>query len=239
MKRYPIWSPIAVTMCSFLLLVGCGGSSDDGGNSGAYTLAGNWEVSGTRYGTDESTGVISLTAKQLSIQTGGGGVTATLQSDGTFAAEVNYPWGSDPLIASRTGTGAFNFGAIPLDLSGSWQITDSPAAEGYGCAATLHDGSFHATCLNSLRFQWMPDFSRGSIGCQRTSLLASRFGDFGGKWNCAMSTGGICDFKFEGSTISSNCTNAQRMNGTMTVTFNGDLASGQTSSGLEFSAKRN
>lgn len=238
MNRYLTRTPIAFA-AAFSLMVGCGGSTDDGGNSGAATLEGTWELSGTRYGTNKTTGLISLTAKHLSIQTDGGGVIATLQADGTFAVDVNHSYGSEPLRASRTGTGAFNLGPVPLDLSGSWQITDSPAAEGNGCTASLQDGSFEATCLDSQRFRWMPDFSNGSMTCQRTSALASQFGDFGGEWSCALSRGGICEFRFEGPTITSSCTNARRMNGTMTVTFNGDLASGLTSTGFEFSAKRN
>lgn len=238
MNRYLTRTSIGVAVV-FPLLVGCGGSSDGGGNSGAYTLEGTWEVSGTRYGEGETHGMISLTSKHLSIQTTGGGVTASLQDDGTFTATVSHDYGSEPLMAERTQQGAFNLGPVPLDLSGSWKVTDSPAVEGNGCTATLADGSFVATCLDSHRFWWMPDFSNGSLNCQRTSAIASRFGDFGGQWSCAMSEGGICEFRFDGSTITSSCTNARRMNGTMTITFNGDLASGLTSSGLEFSAKRN
>lgn len=142
---------------SLLLTVGCGGTTNSGsggaentggaGGGGAETLAGTWEVSGTRYGADQTTGLISLASQQLSIHTEGGSVSAIAKANGSIEVVVTDdtfrdPWDPPPatgtLLASRTAPGVFGVPSLPLDLSGSWAVYDSvePSPQ-HGCTSTL------------------------------------------------------------------------------------------------------
>jgi hypothetical protein len=60
------------------------------------------------------------------------------------------------------------------------------------------------------------------------------FGDLSGTWSVPLMGEG-CTFRFEGSTFASDC--GPRL-GSMRMTFCGSIASGTTSSGIEFSAQR-
>jgi hypothetical protein len=51
-------------------------------------------------------------------------------------------------------------------------------------------------------------------------------------------SGASCTIRFEGTTVSADCTNALNATGTGSFTLDGDTGHGSTSKGIEFSAQR-
>jgi hypothetical protein len=73
-----------------------------------------------------------------------------------------------------------------------------------------------------------------ATGTKETSAQ-SIFGDLGGTWRLRSSNGRNCTFQFQGSTFTSDC---GPFLGGATITFAGSTASGSTTSGYEFAARR-
>ena len=83
---------------------------------------------------------------------------------------------------------------------------------------------------------WVGPFDPGRGNATGTKVAegASSFGDLSGNWMVPLPSGG-CTFQFEGATFNADCGASM---GGMRMTFCGSIASGTTTRGIEFSARR-
>jgi hypothetical protein len=213
----------------------------NGGSSGT-AVEGTWDVVGTQYSGTPTSLVVMISPSQLSITALNGFLTVVGQGD-RFSVTIDAPSvrshrspGSSPVPFDAVRTPiAGSAGDIPLPLFGNWQVHD---AESRGCGATVTTTTLAGSCGNTGHLPpWMPDIAFGTVTATRTRTLDSLFGDFGGDWSLTTSGGATCSVRFEGSTMSSQCSGG-RGPGSASLTFEGETAHGFTSAGVEFSAQR-
>jgi hypothetical protein len=132
-------------------------------------------------------------------------------------------------------------GAIPIDLSGSWTFRNIPGPnetvpDMFGCDATLSATNLSAICSAARLPSWVRpyDLGPGSVMGTKVAEGSSSFGDLSGTWSVPLRAA-TCTFRFEGSTFASDC--GPKL-GDMRMTFCDSMASGTTTSGIEFSAQR-
>ncbi len=220
---------------------GAGGSSGEcsAGLDGA-SLAGNWHAIGTRIGVPPLELAINIDSQHLAIQTARGSFTA--EKDGTaFTVTYVESGGSKRLAATQQIAGSMALGAIPIDLSGSWTFRNIPGPneigpDMLGCDATLSPTNVSAICSAARLPSWVRPYDLGPGSAMGTKVAegSSAFGDLSGTWSVPLRAA-TCTFRFEGSTFASDC--GPKLGG-MKMTFCASLASGTTTSGIEFSAQR-
>jgi hypothetical protein len=239
-------SKSAVGWCMLFasLIVACGQREDtpdmpDGSGSvdaATVDLSGTWDVIASNTGTKPYPLTVTIDSQHVEVVTGDGSFTVQQNGSG-FLANYASSAIARPIAVTRNAMGAMVFGAIPLDLSGSWTARITNTVETIGCDGTLSESDVAATC-RGVRFpSWMGGYrvGTGAASGTKAASAASIFGDLGGTWRVDFASGATCTFRFEGSTFSSDC---GRELGGVTVTFAGSNASGSTTFGDEFSAHR-
>ena len=220
---------------------GAGGSSGEcSAGIDGDSLAGNWHAIGTRIGVPPLELAISVDSQRLAIQTARGSFSA--QKDGTTFTVTYMETGAPKLVAATQQiAGSMALGAIPIDLSGSWAFRNvrslnDTTADMYGCDATLSATNVSAICSAARLPSWVRPYDLGPGSAMGTKVAdgSSSFGDLSGTWSVPLRAA-TCTFRFEGSTFASDC--GPKL-GAMRITFCGSVASGTTTSGIEFSAQR-
>jgi hypothetical protein len=223
-----------------VLVAACSSSSgQSGGASGSdSSLAGAWDVVGTRLGDSPVSGKLIVDAERLTLVFGSSSFAALRDGD-KFALVAGF--GSTAIASTarnKTGPSA-NLGAVPLNVSGSWYIIDRSDSSTNLCAWSLGVDSAQGDCLDVGTLpSWVGSPANASASAERKLAAPSIFGDLGGEWQVLLSTGGTCTAKFEGSKVSGACSGAGKFNGSFQLEFSGGIASGSTDRGLELSAKR-
>jgi hypothetical protein len=134
--------------------------------------------------------------------------------------------GQNPSLYAERTAAAFDPGQLELDVGGQWRFTEA-GADGW-CDATLVPASASMVCQNG------PTATPEQIfTLTRAEQRASIFGDLGGVWNITVG-GETCTATLEGQTARASCSTE----GSAEVTFSGNMASGSTSEGIEFSGQR-
>ena len=233
------------------MVVGCGGSSSGGslggqasagggtGSGSTSTLAGTWDFLGTQ-GTTMATGTLSIDAGSISVVANGGSLTLSRQGD---ALTLSY---SDDVVTKtamgqQSGGGTVSFGAIPFDLSGTVSLTEVPTDPDISagtCGGTLTQSAITATCQKVGRPpRPAPRRLNGTLSATRSAPMSSIFGDLGGVWTGSGASGDSCTVTIQGNSVATSCTGGA-LAGSITMVFSGNVASGTTSAGIEFSAQR-
>ncbi|MBI3200546.1 MAG: hypothetical protein HYZ29_03315 [Myxococcales bacterium] len=223
-----------------------GGSQSGGGTGpgGSSSLGGTWDVVGTRLNAKPLAGKLVVDADHLAVVIGSDSFSAMRDKD-RFVVAAGFGGTARALTITPSATSVSNpgdppvsLGAIPFDVSGSWFVAGASDSTNF-CSWSLGASKAVAEC-GSVGFlpTWIGRPSNASANAQRKSSLASIFGDLGGEWHVALSTGGTCTARFEGSKISASCSGAGEFDGSFELLFDGDVASGSTDRGLELSAKR-
>lgn len=140
---------------------------------------------------------------------------------------------------------ALDLGDLPYALGGIWRIQGESSDR---CDARFDDGLMTLDCQNlvdPLRSLFL-DFDpyvrqylpKGLTTAHRSAVLASSFGSLGGDW-MVLTPGVTCRVKIEGKTFTADCSDdaSARRRSTLTLTFDGGVASGAMNEG-ELSARR-
>lgn len=144
---------------------------------------------------------------------------------------------TDSLLANHMSLVDMSFGVIPYALSGIWHLSNNPDT-GHSCESKLTPTTLEAHCNEVFPPAWIGTLTDGRLEGTKTLELASVFGQLGGEWQLVFSRAGACVARFEHTTMGISCTGTGRLDGTSSLTFNGDTASGYTARGVEFSAIR-
>jgi hypothetical protein len=255
---------LAATACFAVSLLACGGDDNTGGDGGTggssgfanpanSPLAGTWRANQTE-DPASTDAVIVLSANELTISLppvgyAPLGIVISARGDGNlFVATLeNFDFtydGSSPKLEptvytapiTRTTAANLDLGQIPLPIAGGLKIESSP---GHSCQYTLADGAATASCIGlerSYAYLLPKSAGHGTANGVRTSTAPSIFGTLGGNWRFNGAGGSQCVASFTGSTVTVTCEQASSYNGSFTITFDGNQASGSTSEGIEFVA---
>jgi hypothetical protein len=253
MKSFQRWAlpsalmPIAIVIaaCSSESTTGVGsggkGSSSSGTVPSGSGLTGTWDLVSSGGGKSQGTGTLALSADTLDLTLGSAllvykinGTSATLTFQQRAGAET------ETLSVARTNA-AFDTGALPLPLGGTWSVTQS-TTPGAGCTGTIGTDS-QAQCTHADLPDPFPNPVSGVIYTgKRTATGTSVFGDLGGEWRFASTEGTDgCTAKFNGSQVALNCdSNIGHLAGGVTLTFTADFksVSGTTTQGAEVSGHK-
>lgn len=200
-------------------------------------LSGTWDVVGASPGGTPESGTISI-AKNVFVLKISDAVLSYVASGDTMS--VTWTLRSDvrAITTSRTSpTTQTHYGILPLDFGGGYTFAAStnPADS---CNFDGELGAFSGGCAQGGADEPVSRKEAGKVfRAARVQTLDSQFGDLGGVWK---DPNGSCSFTFSGSTISSECAdNADWLGGKADLVFVGmSTASGKTSNGVEYSAKR-
>lgn len=225
---------------------GCGANTVDNGKApespcegcppSSSSLAGTWEVIGSRVGNVQRSAVVTMSSGSLVVVGWSGTMQAVLRGNTFDVAFVNTAGSRGVEFSAARTDGPGNAGSIPLPLFGEW---DAHAANTPGCTISARPDHASASCTRAGGLpDWMETGGVATLEATRTSALESQFGDFGGHWTFTTADGASCSIRVEGSTINANCTNAQNATGSGSLVFEGDSAHGSTSAGIEFTAQR-
>lgn len=225
-----------------LVLLSCGASSTsspgdaDAGALPEFDLTGTWDVIATVLGKTPAEVTVEIDAQHLRVTVPTGSFSAQKNGDGFLVVHTD---GAGPhQVVVRQLAGALQFGAIPLNLSGAWTARSPEGNDGLGCDATLSKTDFTGLSLGVRLPKWVGPYDprAGSAMGQKLSDASSIFGDLGGTWRMTTNQEPICTFRFERANFNSQCTDGL---GGLDITFQRDgTASGTTTSGVEFTAKR-
>jgi len=251
-------------VCFLFALVACGGSSNNGapaGDGGASappgslptlpdggtlpavscggeplgSIAGSWDVIGSRAGSDQSTAALHIDATSFSFAANGSSLTFTVSG-----STMTLVWRSKskevPINVMQTAS-PLDVGALPLAVGGQWTFRSTEDAE--SCTSSVGANGFNATC-NDVRSTPFGTLN-GTVVGQRRVKLASIFGELGGSWHLAGNGSGGVDATIVGSTFTAVVSDAGRPLGRdswVTVKVCEGTAAGKTSDGYEFAATR-
>lgn len=221
------------------LYLGCAGATSGSGASGSAggTLAGIWDVTGAAPGSAPTTGTIEITPTRFALAFAD--TTLAFDTQGS-AATLTYVSGDETHTTPEQHTpGALNTGTFPFPLGGTWTIASDTGKE--RCNLTFNTSTALGNCTEvNMPGRSVPDIAAGVYTGQRTRAASSIFGDLGGSWTFTSGEArGSCTATFEGAIVIFSCANAKRdLNGTVTARVDGNVVSGNLSSGVEFSARR-
>jgi len=220
-----------LALASVLLAACSNGSpnSSSGTSPGPGAFAGTWDLTNAR----------SATAAVLVLQQDALKVTAGTEefsyASVSGALEVKYRKGSRTSAITTTRTSSLiNLGALGLDLGGAWTFasTNEPSKK---CTLDAQAASFVAACNEN--FNWPREFPEPDedrvYTATRVKQLPSVFGDLGGEWTATdnVDKKGTCTFTFQDRTVSSVCTEAKELTGSMSLTFSDDGTATGTAGG--------
>ncbi len=224
---------LIVSGLSILVVVssGCGGSVRDGtGRSplAASALAGTWDLTATPTSRSASTSgslVIGPSRIELTV----GGSTLALEGRGSTITLT-----SSPDVHVTHEPAALDTGALPLDVGGIWLAASADGSQ--QCHARLTTSAFSGDCSAVDTGGWGVPL-HGSVHGTRALSLASSFGDLGGAWT--ITQGDVtCTAVFEGNDFSLSCIRDGVLTGSLSAHVTDSLASGTSSAGTEFAARR-
>jgi len=217
---------------------GPGGAQGPGGGQAAGSLQGTWDVVGSRLGLqNQMSFVVTLQPSSFAVVTSHGSLNALISGTGaTIDVEESSP---RQVVATHSGRGQLNLGALPVDISGNWMLASTPA-DGSSCSWSLGAGTVSGSCTDAdFDLDWAPDPGTGTMTGSRTRVVQSIFGDLGGEWTVTFSEGASMTAIFEGNTLS--LSGSEALGGRVSwinLSFDGNTASGTGSDSIEFSAQR-
>ena len=199
-------------------------------------LEGVWDVTGSTPGSALVTGVVEISATRFHVEFQPSSLTMTIDANGSILTA----WAEDAFTGTDITTTrapiAFDTGAIPLPLGGMWAFTSPMANDTTQCTGNLSPTAFQGGCNKSVSVPGGFPSLRGSAQANKTTVLPSSFGDFGGRWEFTGDSSG-CTATFEQSTASWKCPiPGKGFGGQATIEFTDTTASGTSSEGLQFSA---
>jgi hypothetical protein len=210
---------------------GCGGSIRDGDGTsplGASALAGTWDLTATPTARSASTsGSLVIQPSSLELTVGG----QTLKLEGTGSA-ITLTSTQDVDVTHEPA--ALDTGALPLDVGGIWSATSADGAQ--QCHARLTKTAFSGDCTAVDTGAWGLSL-HGAVTGTRLRALASSFGDLGGQWYITQGDT-TCNATFEGNDLSVTCMREGAVTGSLSAHVTDSLASGTSSDGTEFAARR-
>jgi hypothetical protein len=191
------------------------------------------------------TGSLRLSDKDFSFNYGSGNDTISASSirfdaaTGALIAVDGEIASNDTISGTRQAGEAVALGAMPLPIDGTWTLAAGDNAA-RSCATSLSKAAFGIRC------QGVSDLSDwegpGALALTHVAQAASMFGDLGGTWRGTKvlrdSPESACELRFEGSKVTLTCTKLRLFTGTLSVSFDGNRASGSTDTGLEFAGTR-
>jgi hypothetical protein len=226
-------SSLLVGGCALLVLAssGCGGAVHDGTAGSALAasaLAGTWDLTATPTSRSASTsGSLVIARSRIALTIGGN----TLELEGRGSAMTLT---SSPDVNVAREAAPLDTGALPLDVGGIWRATSADGAE--QCHARVTSTAFSGDCSVIDTGGWGVAL-HGSVHGTRALTLASSFGDLGGAWT--ITQGDVtCTAVFEGNDFSLSCIRDGVLTGSLSAHVTGSLASGTSSAGMEFAARR-
>jgi hypothetical protein len=223
---------------------GNGGSSGTGGFvATGSSLAGIWDGTGTRDGENPASVTITIDADRLVIEHPSAVLRAVRAGD-HFDVEWQL---SDVGGVTTTSFRAVHTpsvkssGALPLSPYGEWRLDEPIADPAYGCELSVDDvamGECKRTGTPDLLPVWFPNPQNELVTAQQIMKQPSIFGDLGGKWQVNQPVGKLCTFDLTANTIDITCGGSKMTAGSLHVDVNGDVISGFTNRGIEFTAQR-
>jgi hypothetical protein len=225
----------SLIVCGLAMLVvassGCSGSVREGTAGSALAasaLAGTWDLTATPTSRSASTsGSLVITPSRIELTVGG----STLVLEGRGSAITLT---SSPDVHVTHEPAPFDTGALPLDVGGIWLAASADGAE--QCHARLTTTAFSGDCSAVDTGDWGLAL-HGSVHGTRALSLASSFGDLGGAWTVIQ--GDVsCTVVFEGNDFSLSCIRDGVLTGSLSAHVTDSLASGTSSTGTEFAARR-
>ncbi len=235
-------TPSRVSLLFVVLATGCTGGRRTGGGDpvggGGGELAGIWDVVGTQ---GERAGDIEIGEGYFRASFGDAHRSQLIftEEGGTATTHWSYTRRGSPItIATEHAARAADYGELPLALGGTWRWSHGTN----WCDATVEDGAATANC--DADFGWTPwPLPKGAYHtgkAVRTSRASSIFGELGGTWVVSYDGVERCTATFAGRSFTCDCPRATSgwIHGYVEVHFSGDVASGLTGDGLDFSAIR-
>ena len=204
------------------------------GDENVKSIAGTWNIIGSRSGQQQSTASLTIDASTFSFATEGRSLTFTVNG-GTMTLVWSDGSRRTPITTTRT-SGAVDTGLLPLSLGGQWTFSSTIDAE--SCTASLGDNGFNATCngVHSTPFGTL----RGTVVGVRNQPSSSIFGALGGVWHLAGDGQGSVDATIRGNTFTAVVNDGGLVGGAgwVTVKVCNGMAVGKTGDGFEFAATR-
>jgi hypothetical protein len=200
-------------------------------------LSGTWDLVSQRPGRGADHGVVLLAASTFAYISSSRTLQATGIPNAPAVRTINYSgWHA---VATTSTPTAMSLGKIPTAVGGSWSFVatppDDPSAH---CEATMSPSLVSGACT---RLTGAPRELPGLNGSGQGSKVAAKdsiFGDLGGDWELNGSPG-HCTVTFAANTLTATCDpSGSFTGGSVTVVVGDDIASGTTSMGFEFAARR-
>lgn len=222
---------------------GSSGKSSSSGSSGSSGsgVGGSWDLVATESGRSQGTGTLVISSDTFDLTIGDVRMKYTANgTTGTLTWQPHASAATESITVERT-SAAFDTGALPLDLGGTWKVTQA-TSPGSQCSGTIGALST-AQCSNVQLPQPFQDPRDGEIySGKRTSTASSIFGDLGGEWTFRGSSASDgCQATFNGSQVLLNCDGAMgQLKGGATITFAADQKSlsGTTTMGIELAGQK-
>jgi hypothetical protein len=219
---------------------GASGSSGAGGGS-ATDLSGIWDLQGSVGPSGVPvTGTLAIDATKF-VLTIDGVTLSYFANPAPSATYVNARQQQNKVYDVTRSASAVPLGVVPLDVGGTWSITD---LSGPGtCNATLTQDAFMGFCRTAHGEPKQIDFPglNATLNATRTSVLPSAFGALGGIWELTSDGGdqGSCRAVFSDNTLTASCSRTlTALDGAISFTLADDIGTGGSAEGLEMSAVR-
>lgn len=201
------------------------------------TLSGTFDIVAAYPLATKDTATLTISSTEFTFAEGSGSFSFH-QTGADVGAVYKTDQSATIAVTNARGATRLDQGILPLALDGDWTFENDAKK----CAMRFVDGLLTAGCDERPSFP--SPFSNPETGAaytlKRTSKAASVFGTFGGEWSATGPGSGSCVLHFTDHTVHAACANGSGADGSFEVTVAGDLASatGKTSDGYEFSARR-
>jgi hypothetical protein len=218
-------------------LLGCGGehadiTQDDPIVEGG--LAGTWDLTGAASNGTPVTGTLSIAPDTFDLE-----IEDTALTMRVSGAQIALTWRDGDRttnISTARSTSPMDEGGIPFDVGGNWTFRGSDDPHSPSCTAKVASDTFSAACEGiSGQPRALPSLN-GSMTATRQAPLESSFGALGGNWR--IEAGGTSVVvRLEQQSLDVQVLNGD-YEGRLTLATTGRIATGATSGGLEFSARK-
>lgn len=220
---------------------GFSGSSGSGGSGGSVTdLSGVWTISGSVTATGTFvTGTLIIDSTELVLTIDGATLSIFDHGSAQGLHWTNPKRQQDTALSLSRAPAAMALGVIPFGLGGQW--TASHPTEPGGCQAALAPASLIASCQGVAGEPSGVPSLNGTLSATRTAGIPSAFGELGGSWHIQSNggEGGSCSVTLSGNQLMASCAGTDSaLDGNLSFVLDGNVGSGSSSMGLEFSAVR-
>ena len=162
----------------------------------------------------------------------GHALSMEIAANGTVDGQWIDPETPTAIVTTHTAAN-FDHGAIPFPFAGQWSFESPMQGDNTFVSTDLVADTFSGAGTDiSGAPKLFPD-PKGATTAKRILTRASSFGDLGGKW-IFDNKGPQCVAEFEQNTATWTCPKGE-FGGTAFVTFTKTTASGQASSGVQYS----